>query len=332
VRQIQDAGSRGAELTRRLLGFSRRQNITPAIIDLNAVIHGMDPLMRRLIDAHVKIDYQLVADLGPITADTTLIEQILLNLVVNARDAMPNGGLVTIETADVMLLPTETRAFPEVPAGQYRRLRVIDTGCGMDAATLARVFEPFFTTKAPGKGTGLGLATVYANVRQCRGHIVVDSALGRGTTFTLFFPPAAANPATSPLPKAGAPRLELPTGSETVLVAEDDDVVRSLCRHVLSSCGYTVLEAGDGEQALATASAHQGPIHLLLTDLVMPGTPAAAVAQRLAAQHPTARIACMSGYSNAERFLPAGVKPTRLLQKPFTPSALARMVRDALDN
>ena len=313
VDQIRKAAEGAAALTRQLLAFSRQQVLEPKVVDLRAILAGTEKLLRRLIGADVHLAMPLAPDLGAVKADPGQLEQIIINLAVNARDAMPGGGRLTIEAANMVV---ETRP------GRYVMLAVSDTGIGMDEQTKARVFEPFFTTKESGKGTGLGLATVYGIVKQAGGFITVDSEPGRGTTFKVYLPrvdepvaPAIARPAPA------EPRR----GTETVLVAEDAPSVRLVTRQVLERYGYTVLEAPTGDIALRLAAKHHGPIHLLLTDVVMPGLSGRQLAGQLSLLRSEMKVLYVSGY--ADTVEPGGA----YLQKPFAPEALARRVRDVLD-
>jgi len=313
VDQIRKAAEGAAALTRQLLAFSRQQVLEPKVVDLRAVLAGTEKLLRRLIGADVHLAMPLAPDLGAVKADPGQLEQIIINLAVNARDAMPGGGRLTIEAANMVV---------EARPGRYVMLAVSDTGIGMDEQTKARVFEPFFTTKETGKGTGLGLATVYGIVKQAGGFITVDSEPGRGTTFKVYLPrvdepvaPAIARPAPA------EPRR----GTETVLVAEDAPSVRLVTRQVLERYGYTVLEAPTGDIALRLAAKHHGPIHLLLTDVVMPGLSGRQLAGQLSLLRSEMKVLYVSGYADT-------VEPgAAYLQKPFAPEALARRVRDVLD-
>jgi len=329
IEEIKNAGLRAAELTRQLLAFSRRQVLAPKVLDMNAVVSQMDKMLRRLIGEDVELVTQLARDLGPVSADPGQLEQVLLNLAVNARDAMPRGGRLTIETANVVLTEEYSERHHRLPPGQYVLLAVSDTGVGMDEATQKHLFEPFFTTKEVGKGTGLGLATVYGIVKQSGGYIWVYSEPGHGTTVKVYLPrvPGAAEP----LPVAAA-TPELRRGSEIVLLVEDAAPVRSLARKSLESYGYTVLEAADGPAALDLAARHPRGIDILVTDVVMPGMSGRELAERLAPARPAMRVLYTSGYTDdamvRQGVLRAGVA---FLQKPFVPETLARKVREVLD-
>jgi two-component system cell cycle sensor histidine kinase/response regulator CckA len=327
--EIQGAAERAAGLTRQLLAFSRKQVLEPRLLDLNAVLSGTSGLLRRLISEDVQLDVRLDPDLGRVIADEHQIQQVIMNLAINARDAMPQGGRLTLSTSNETL--DESYALQHLPLapGEYVLLTVADTGVGMDAATRARAFEPFFTTKEPGKGTGLGLATVYGIIQQSGGYIWVYSEPGHGTVFKIYLPREDA------APDAGAPRATggaALNGHETVLLVEDEASVRELLRNTLHGHGYRVLAAASGEQALERASAHRGPIHLLVSDVVMPGIGGPEVAARLSSLHPELRVLHISGYAD-DAILRHGVSEgtTAFLQKPFTLEALARKMREVLD-
>jgi nitrogen-specific signal transduction histidine kinase len=333
VREIRNAAERATELTRQLLAFSRRQVLAPRVFVLNSVIHEMDKMLRRLIGEDIQLTSRLAPDLGMVKADPGQIEQVLLNLAVNARDAMPRGGHLTIETANVQLDENYTRTHVEVQPGPFVMLAVTDTGCGMDAATQARIFEPFFTTKGPDKGTGLGLATVYGIVKQSGGSIYVYSEVGRGTSFKVYLPRHEEVPAASKDANF-IPRTERGSqGQETLLIVEDDNSVRALTRTVLRSYSYDVIEAADADDALRCVSQQARPIHLLVTDLVMPGMSGRELAERLKAVRPEMKVLYVSGYTD-DAVVRHGLLEAEVafLQKPFTPSALASKVREVLDN
>jgi CheY-like chemotaxis protein len=330
LEEIRKAALRAADLTRQLLAFSRQQVIAPTVLNPNAVVADMDKLLRRLLGEDVALRTVLAPDLGNVRADPNQLEQVLLNLAVNARDAMPNGGKLTIETQNAELDEEYVRGHLSAQPGPYVMLAVSDTGVGMDAATQARIFEPFFTTKERGKGTGLGLATVYGVVKQSSGWIWVYSEPGQGTTFKVYLPrvaEAAAPAAPSPGPPVSA------RGSETILVVEDDEMIRNLVQKVLKANGYTVLVAGNGSDAERVAAAHGGTIHLLMTDVVLPGLNGREVAQRLEAQRPGIRVLFLSGYTD-DAIVHHGVLEhgVAFLQKPFPPSVLGRKVREVLDS
>jgi PAS domain S-box-containing protein len=330
VGEILKAAERATGLTRQLLAFSRRQVLAPQVLVLNNVLRDIDKMLRRLIGEDIRLTSILAQDLGLIKADPGQIEQVMLNLCVNARDAMPRGGQLTIETANVTLDAAYARAHPEVEPGPYVMLVVTDTGCGMDAATQARIFEPFFTTKGVGKGTGLGLATVYGIVKQSGGSIYVYSEVGRGTSFKVFLPRVAdAAPAASRGDKTSPVRLGR---QETLLVVEDDPAVRALTRTVLKSSSYDVIEACDPEDALRWVEEHPEPIHLLVTDVVMPGMSGRVLAERLKQVRPEIKVLFVSGYTD-DAVVRHGLLEAEVafLQKPFSPDALARKVREVLD-
>jgi CheY-like chemotaxis protein len=327
VEEIRAAGERARDLTAQLLAFARRQVITPEPLDLNEVVRGTEKLLGRLLGEDVNVELSLAPDLWPVRADRGQLGQVLLNLSVNARDAMPTGGRLALETENVTFGP---EASPSgVPAGRWVRLTVRDDGHGMTAEVREHLFEPFFTTKPKGHGTGLGLPTVYGIVKQSGGHVEVRSAEGAGTVFDVYLPATDQQPASArPAAPRGAPRR----GTETVLVVEDDPHVRDVTVRALRDGGYRVLVAEGGEAALGVAGADPAPIHLLLTDVVMPGMDGRALAERLAARRPAMRVLFMSGYAESviarHGVLAPGVE---LLAKPFTPAALLGTVRAVLD-
>jgi PAS domain S-box-containing protein len=330
VEEIRKASERAASLTRQLLAYSRRQMLQPEVLDLNVVVAEMDKMLRRLIGEHITLVTVLSPDLGAVRADPNQIEQVLVNLVVNARDAMANvgGGKLTIETANVDLDDAfAQRHLGSVP-GPYSMIAVSDTGCGMDATVRAHLFEPFFTTKEVGKGTGLGLATAYGIVKQSDGYIAVHSEPGRGSTFKIYLPRIATPTGPAAAPAKGGPGR----GTETILVVEDEPAVLALSRRALEAQGYVVLAASEPAAALRLVELHGGTIHLLLTDVVMPGLSGRVLADRLTARRPGLRVLYMSGYPGdavvQHGELPSG---SAFLQKPFSPDALARKVRDVLD-
>ncbi|HET8655074.1 MAG TPA: ATP-binding protein [Longimicrobiaceae bacterium] len=324
---IGDAADRAASLTRQLLAFSRRQVLQPRVIDLNQTVQEMEKMLRRVIGEDVDLSTRIEPALGHVQADPGQLSQVLLNLAVNARDAMPRGGQLTIETANVELDDEYARGKVHVESGRYVMLAVSDTGVGMDAETQARIFEPFFTTKEQGKGTGLGLSTVYGIVEQSGGHVWVYSEPGHGTAFKVYLPRVDA-PVSLDTALIGAPA----TGRETVLLAEDDRAVRVLARRALEHAGYQVLEADGGEEALRIADAHAGTIHLLLSDVVMPGLGGRELAERLQGRRPGIAVLFMSGYTD-DAILRHGMlaEGTPFLEKPFTPGGLCEKVRGVLD-
>jgi len=328
VEEIRKASERAAGLTRQLLAYSRRQLLQPEVLDLNVVVAEMDRMLRRLIGEHIALATVLAPQLGRVRADPSQIEQVIVNLVVNARDAMPNGGRLTIETANVDLDEAYAERHLGAAPGAYAMLAVTDTGTGIEASVRAHLFEPFFTTKEVGKGTGLGLATVYGIVKQSGGYISVYTEVGHGSSFKVYLPRIAA-----PLPPAPvASRPAATRGSETVLVVEDDHAVLALARRALEAEGYTVLAASDPADGLRLVERHGGPIHLLLTDVVMPGMSGRELAAQLAARRTGLRVLYMSGYPGDAVVHGGALAPgSAFLQKPFGPEGLARKVRDVLD-
>jgi len=329
MEEIKKAADRASGLTRQLLAFSRRQFVAPKVVDLNAVVANMDGMLRRLLGEDIiELCAELDPKVGAIHADPGQIEQVIMNLAVNARDAMPKGGRLTIETRNVTI--EQQRKTPVgLEPGQYVRLAVRDTGHGMDAETQSHLFEPFFTTKEKGKGTGLGLSTVYGIVKQSRGNIAVESRLGQGTTFKIYFPMVKEGAAVAAGNNDGAPPAR---GRETILLVEDEPAVRGLVHETLRLQGYTVLEARHGIEALMTVAKHTGPIHLLLTDVVMPQMSGPEVAEKLQSIRPDTKVLYMSGYPDHPVFEQGRVsKDTSFLPKPFTPNVLAKKVRDVLD-
>ncbi len=323
---IEETSERAASLTRQLLAFSRKQVLEPRVLDLNAVVEGIEKMLRRLIGEDVELRTEPASALSAIRADPGQLEQVIVNLVVNARDAMPRGGTLTIETANVERTAADRPV--DVPAGAYVRLSVTDTGVGMTLMTQTRLFEPFFTTKEVGKGTGLGLATVYGIIKQSGGGIAVRSEPGVGTRFDIFLPRVdEAIEAATP----GRLLADAPGGAETVLLVEDEGSVRDLAREILETRGYTVLEARDGAQALGIAERHGGPIALLLTDVVMPGMSGPELARRLTGLRPGLKVLYVSGYTDRGVAPGEGPPAAVLLQKPFTPGVLAGKVREVLD-
>jgi len=326
VQQIKAASDRAAALTRQLLAFSRKQIMRPRHLDVNALIHNMERLMRRVISANVHIRTKFEEPLPSVYADPMQFEQVLLNLVVNASEAMPDGGILTIESGTATLGADYAARHHGVKPGAYVCLIVTDTGAGMDRATREQIFEPFFTTKSA--GTGLGLSTVYGIVRQTGGHVWVYSEIGVGTTFKVYLPVSGAQPDLPPL----VARVDVLGGRETVLVVEDEPAVREVVRAMLARRGYTVLLASDGDQALRTARSHSGHIDLLLTDVVLPRTNGRRVAELLAVERPGIKVLYMSGYTEGAMLsygaLEEGVV---LVEKPFSDLTLAQRIRELLD-
>ena len=327
---IQTTAQRAADLTRQLLAFSRKQVLEPKPINLEALVAGVTPILRRLIGEHIEIVIVSDDDAGQVMADPGQMEQVIVNLVVNARDAMPEGGTLTIETTIRTVPETGRRAQDRhVPPGQYVTLTIGDTGCGMDAATMARIFEPFFTTKEPGKGTGLGLATVHGIVHQSGGHLALDSRVGRGTTFTVYLPRVLDQADPAGIRRGALPGLV--GGSGTVLLVEDDEDLRRLTSEILQASGYTVVEAADPLEALTVCDRPDLAIDLLLTDMVMPAMRGPELAARLSETRPGLTVLFMSGYTEESGGPPRAGEPARaFLQKPFTPHDLTRAVREAL--
>ncbi len=328
LEQIRQAAERAGALTRQLLIFSRQQPLAPVIIDLNSLVANLDRMLKRLIGEDITLTTVLQPNLWPILADSGQMEQVIMNLVVNARDAMPTGGMLTIETSNICHDESYTNSHPGTPTGPSVLLAVTDTGCGMDEATLSQIFEPFFTTKEIGKGTGLGLATVYGIVKQSRGDISVYSEPGRGTSFKISLPAGE----TSPPVVTPEPRPTIRRGSETILLVEDEPMVRSITRVALQTEGYTILEVGHGDEALALAAQRERPIDLLLTDLVMPGMNGRELAERLKGLWPAVKVLFMSGYTD-DTVARYGVLTgeVEFLAKPFSVDRLVARVRQVLD-
>ncbi len=329
LEEISAAGERAAMLTRQLLAFSRKQVLEPRVLELNGIVTHCEKMLRRLVGEDVVFTTVLKPDLGRVKADPGQVEQVLMNLVVNARDAMPEGGTLTVTTANAVLDHTYCCSHTEAKPGRYIMLAVSDTGCGMDETTKARIFEPFFTTKELGRGTGLGLSMVYGFIKQSGGLICVSSQPGGGTTFTIYLPEVEelASAWEAPIDVD-----QIPHGHETILLAEDDGAVRAVTHKVLQSCGYRVLEAADGPEATRLAEANPGPIHLLVSDVVMPELGGRRLAAQVMALKPGIKVLYLSGYTPDE-VLRHGVLDSEItfLQKPFSPSVLLRKVRDVLD-
>ncbi len=324
LEEVKKATDQAADLTRQLLAFSRRQVLAPRVVDLAGAVTEMQRMLERLLGPGVELALRLAADTPRVRADASQVEQVVMNLVVNARDAMPRGGVIRVETGVAVLTDDDVRRAPFLRPGRYAELVVADGGCGMDEHTLERIFEPFFTTKDLGSGTGLGLSTVYGIVKQSGGYVVAESAPGAGSVFRVYLPPVEEAAATPPRVSGGP----TPRGWETVLLVEDEDAVRGVVRETLRLSGYEVLEARGGAEALALAEGCATPIHLVLTDVVMPGPGGPETARRVLALHPEARVLYLSGHPMGD----GGADPAgELLLKPVSPDALARRVREVLD-
>ena len=331
LQQISIAGERAANLTRQLLAFSGQQVSEPRPLDLNDLILDLDRMLRRIISEDIELVVLPAEGLGTVRADPGQMEQVLVNLVVNARDAMPQGGHLVIETANVTLRDEEVRHYPDARAGEHVMVAVADAGIGIPEDVRESIFEPFFTTKKVGKGTGLGLSPCYGIVAQSGGHIVVDSELGRGTTFRVYLPRLEAQ--SVPLRQnAGDQSDQAPVGTETVLLVEDEPSVRAVAAEVLRGQGYKVLEATNGMDGLSLAQGHADEIHLLLTDVVMPLMGGTELAEHVTQPHPETAVLFMSGYADVPVVhRPSGFHPAQFMQKPFTLVGLARRVREVLD-
>jgi len=329
VTEISRAGERAADLTRQLLAFSRRQLLQPRVLALNSLIADSIKMLQRLLGEDIELVTLLDPELGHVKADAGQMEQVILNLALNARDAMPQGGKLTLETRNVILQEEYAQKHFSLQPGSYIMMTISDIGCGMDPHTLSHIFEPFFTTKEPGKGTGLGLSTVYGIVQQSGGSIWVYSEPGRGTTFKIYLPRIE-----EPLDEAGEKRIESdnPRGSETILVVEDDEIVRKLTCQALRRYGYQVIEAANGIEALLSCEKYPEPIPLMITDVVMPQISGPELATRLRLLHPETQVLYISGYTD-DAVVRHGLLDAALyfLQKPFTPGALVHKVRDILD-
>ena len=329
LREIHGAAERARNLTRQLLAFSRKQVLELKVLDVNQAITGFERLLRRMIGEDITLELALTGTEPRVKADISQLEQVLMNLAVNARDAMPDGGTLTIETAVVELDEAYPLEGSAIPAGDYVMIQASDTGCGMDKEAQARIFEPFFTTKGQDKGTGLGLATSYGIVRQHGGSIWVYSEPGQGTTFKIYLPLAAEQAQAAPQPPG---RTEPVAASATVLVVEDDPAVRRLACSILGRRGYRVIESEDEEHAIELARRHEGPLHLLLSDVVMPVMKGPEVYQSVVATHPEVRVLYMSGYTDKEitrqGVLNAGVQ---FIQKPFTVNGLLEKVAETIN-
>ena len=327
--EIEKAGQRAASLTKQLLAFSRQQVLTPAVLSLNTLAADMEKMLPPLLGEDIEVTLILDPGLGNVKADQGQIEQVIMNLAVNARDAMPAGGKLKIQTANVVLDQMYTRSHPGSKAGDYVMLAVTDTGTGMDAATLTHMFEPFFTTKERGKGTGLGLATVYGIVKQSNGYISVESSPGKGSCFQIYLPRDEGQPAAEEQKTDLAENLR---GSESILLAEDSESLRKLAQSNLESVGFHVLSASSGEEALEVAVRHGSTFDLLLTDVVMPGMNGRLLAEQLLPRQPGMKVLYMSGYTDSFIAGHGVLEPgTNLLHKPFTEEVLIRKVREVLD-
>jgi nitrogen-specific signal transduction histidine kinase/CheY-like chemotaxis protein len=331
AQQILYAAERASELTRQLLTFSRQQIVQPCLVNLNSIVRDTETLLRRLIGEDIVVRAVLDSELPPVRIDRGQIEQVIVNLAVNARDAMPSGGHLTIETANVDLDQPYVRGHLTVSPGRYVMLAVSDTGQGMDLETQSHIFEPFFTTKGPGKGTGLGLSTVYGIVKQGGGHIWTYSEPGQGTTFKIYLPAvqeAGGAPQQADLPSRMGTR-----GTETILVLEDEASVRKLVQAMLGQQGYTILEASNPVEALRQCREHPGSIHLLVTDVVMPGMGGRQVAELAVQYRPTLKVLYMSGYTGEAIAQHGALYPgVMFLQKPFSSESLLQKVREVLSS
>jgi two-component system, cell cycle sensor histidine kinase and response regulator CckA len=329
--QIAAASERAAGFIRHLLAFSRKQIYRTRILDLNAVIHNLEALLPRMLGGHILLETRYCSHLPHIAADTALIEQIVMNLAINSRDAMPKGGKLIIETSAVDMDSASTRQHPESRVGRFVCLTITDNGCGMEPALIQRIFEPFFTTKEIGKGTGLGLATVYAVVKQHHGWIEVQSEVGAGTTFNVFLP--ASDQAAAAAPAAPTPQPEsVPGGKETILFAEDEGALLELMRHVLGQYHYNILTASSGSEALQVWEQHQGQVDLLLTDMVMPGgMTGRELATELKKKKPGLKVILTSGYNSTMAGKDCSKGDTVFLPKPYLPDEAAKLIRNTLD-
>ncbi|HXC61453.1 MAG TPA: ATP-binding protein, partial [Nitrospiria bacterium] len=327
--EIEKASRRAVSLTRQLLAFSRQQVLEPVILNLNTLVSEVEKMLPRLIGEDIELKLILDPAIGQVKADPGQLEQVLMNLAVNARDAMPDGGKLLIQTGGAEIDAAFAREHPGSVPGKYVTLAVTDTGTGMDPETQAQIFEPFFTTKGRDRGTGLGLATVYGVVKQSNGYIAVDSEIGKGSLFTVYLP-LIELAVTQPIESCPEP-LTI-RGSETILLVEDAEPLRNLAKLFLKENGYRVLTAADGSEAQKVAAQISGPIHLLLTDMVMPGINGRVLAERLAPRHPAMKVLYMSGYTDSFIAGHGVLEPgTHLLHKPFTEDVLVRKVRELLD-
>lgn len=329
IEEINSASGRAASLTHQLLAFSRKQVMQPRVLDLNSIVANIEKMLRRMIGENIEMRTVIQPDLGNVKADPGQLEQVIMNLVVNARDAMPYGGKITIETSNVYLDDSYAKQYVSVGSGAHVMLAISDTGIGMDEETKQHIFEPFFTTKELGKGTGLGLSTVYGIIKQSEGSIWVYSEAGRGTTFKIYLPRVSASAEDYRLPSA---LNKVATGTETILLVEDADIVRKLATEVLESSGYRVLQAKSGEDALLLCEQEETRIHLLLTDVVMAKMSGKELADRLAPLRPEMKVLFMSGYTD-DSIVHHGVLDPRVsfIEKPFTPGGLTQKIREVLD-
>ena len=327
--EIRKAGERAAALTHQLLAFSRQQVLQPQILDLNTLVTEMGKMLRRLIGSHIELTTNLAPELGQVKAEQSQVEQVVVNLVVNARDAMPEGGKLLIETSNLDVNDSLASSFPFLQPGPYVLLTVKDTGIGMDADTRRHIFEPFFTTKGPGKGTGLGLATVYGVVKQSGGGVIVDSEPGKGSTFKIFLPQTQES-TVAPAPQETPAKESMGTG--TILLVEDEEALLNLTAERLTECGYKVLSARDGIHALEIERSFPGSIHMLLTDVMMPRMGGLTLARSISKTRPGIRIAFMTGHAEREAsFREALRSGAESIQKPFSHDALIRLVRQTLN-
>jgi two-component system cell cycle sensor histidine kinase/response regulator CckA len=329
LEEIKKAGDRAATLTRQLLAFSRKQVLQPKVLNINSVISDFEKMLQRLIGENIELRTMLAPDAGSVKADPGQIEQVIMNLVVNARDAMTQGGKLTIETNNIYLDENYAKQHIAVIPGSYLMLAVSDTGTGMSEKTQNQIFEPFFTTKGVGQGTGLGLSTVYGIVKQSGGNIWVYSELGHGTTFKVYLP--RVDEGAQDYERIDVAE-EYVQGTETILLAEDEEIVRKLARTILESYGYRVFEAANGGAALLICERYKEPIHLLITDVIMPEMSGRELAERLSQLRPEMKVLYMSGYTD-NAIVHHGVldEGTNFIQKPFAPDALAQKIREVLD-
>jgi two-component system, cell cycle sensor histidine kinase and response regulator CckA len=327
ARAIQQAADRATTLTRQLLAFSRKQLLELKVVDLNAIVSDMERLLRPLIGENVDLVAKLAPDAGYTRADAGQLEQVLMNLVVNAKDAMPNGGTLTIQTENILIDDSTRRGQTFIRPGSYVMLSVSDTGMGMDKETQSRIFEPFFTTKEKGKGTGLGLSTVYGIVKQSGGYVMVQSELGTGSTFHIYLPQVEGT-----AEKHAAPAARVAAGgTETILLVEDEESVRQLVRDTLESKGYKIVEAGNGDEGIRAAVRYDGKIDLVITDVVMPGMGGRELAEQIVKLRPGTKVLFLSGYAEDAILSDGGIdNATAFLQKPFTLQNLSRKVREVL--